>query len=87
MIAPRLGTMLGGTPILVGGPCLAASDTIECIFDGFITTGYFVSKIRAFCISPPFPESGSKLLEVRVTNETALVFNGRTQFFAGKIDC
>lgn len=84
MIAPRLGTMLGGTPILVGGPCLTASDTIECIFDGLVTTGYYVSEIRALCFSPPFPVSGSRILEVRISNDTAVIFNGRTQFFAGK---
>ena len=57
-LAPRLGNMLGGTPVRVAGLCLQATDEITCTFDGVEVEGVYMSEMIAMCISPQLTSIG-----------------------------
>ncbi|XP_072174905.1 sushi domain-containing protein 2-like [Diadema setosum] len=51
--------MLGGTSVLLAGPCLNASrHDIKCKFDGVIVDGVVLSRSRAMCVTPPLFTAG-----------------------------
>ena len=50
-LAPRLGNMLGGTALLVSGPCLEATDQITCVFGETAVTGIYIIARCSRCVS------------------------------------
>ena len=68
---PRLGSQLGGTPVLINGLCLEQGSNqslsiIECTFDGQSVIGSYVDEATALCITPPMSTQGSNV-EVQIT--------------------
>ena len=62
---PSYGSVLGGTPVQVFGPCF--DDTsVTCYFDDIEVEGIFVTEDYIMCISPPLKKLG------RVTFRIAL---------------
>ena len=85
---PRLGHMLGGTPVFLAGPCFNPRGNITCTFDGSSqTSGVYVSEVLALCVSPSFETGGWKELTVVVwTSEgggSSVRYSGQSRFYAG----
>ena len=57
-LSPRFGNMLGGTAVLVSGPCFDEADNITCVFDGIPTDGMFFSERQSLCASPILSRTG-----------------------------
>ena len=58
-LIPRVANMLGGNGILVNGPCLSRSDSIECVFeDGSPIPGQYVSDTLSLCVVPVISKPG-----------------------------
>ena len=53
-ISPNNGNELGGTPVIVRGPCFNDTDNITCDFGDITVPGVKVSINTALCISPLF---------------------------------
>ena len=52
-LTPRVGSALGGTTILVSGPCFHPTDSIQCRFgDSVVVAGTYVSLVAAACVAP-----------------------------------
>ena len=85
-IAPRSGHVLGGTAVLISGPCLEDTDNITCVFDGVEVEGLFVSSMVALCVSPPLTEIGRRPLQliVRDAGNGSIRSQGSTEFFSCK---
>ena len=85
-IAPRSGHVLGGTAVLITGPCLEESDNITCVFDGIEVEGLFVSMMLALCVSPPLTEIGRRPLQliVRDAADGSIRSQGSTEFVSCK---
>lgn len=84
-IAPRVGNMLGGTTIVLAGPCFNPEEDIICTFDGSITvTGRSASEVMALCVSPYFETRGWKDLTVTLWAGLELRYTGESRFYAGK---
>ena len=77
-LVPRSGNMLGGTGVIVSGPCFGAQS--KCIFDEVEVTGVLVSETLLLCVTPAMKQSG----EVPVTVLTSKNLYYST-FFAGKV--
>ena len=84
-LAPRLGNVLGGTPVLVSGPCLEETDNIVCTFDGVVVDGVYINETMALCVSPCLSTIGRVVFEVNVTTLNGTIkFEGETAFFSCK---
>ena len=85
-IAPRSGHVLGGTAVLITGPCLEETDNITCVFDGIEVDGLFVSMMLALCVSPPLTEIGRRPLQLIVhdTVNGTIRSQGATEFISCK---
>ena len=57
-ISPRMGTMLGGTPVVISGPTFSEMSTILCSFDGKESLGTYISDDVAVCVTPAFESVG-----------------------------
>ena len=83
---PTVGNILGGTVILLAGPCFSQTEDILCIFDGSIEVpGFHYSENFSYCVSPYFENSGWK--DLRVTLWPAdggmmPVYTGSSRFYA-----
>ncbi|XP_065911625.1 protein mesh-like isoform X3 [Dysidea avara] len=65
---PRYGSVLGGTPVQVFGPCFDgyADAPITCYFDNIEVEGIFVNENYILCISPPLQDLGSVAFTIRL---------------------
>ena len=82
-LAPRVGSVLGGTAVLVSGPCLQEDDNIACIFDGEEVEGSYLSEMLAVCITPPFSSIGRVTFQLIVEGSDGIV-QGTETFLSGK---
>jgi len=57
---PHHGSVLGGTPVQVFGPCFDGfiDNPITCYFDNIEVEGIFVNENYIICISPPLQDLG-----------------------------
>ena len=84
-LAPRLGNMLGGTALLVSGPCLEVTDQITCEFGETAVTGVYISQMLSLCITPPFNTIGRIRfqLTVRADGSPTIRYQGESIFYSG----
>ncbi|XP_071491471.1 protein mesh-like [Diadema antillarum] len=73
---PLIGTMLGGTQVLISGPCFNDSSEIVCKFDGALVNGVMHSNTTALCVSPTFFKTGHAPLDVSVDGGASYRFHG-----------
>ena len=87
-ILPRLGSMLGGTPIILRGPCFRTDYSIECAFGDQVVEGVYMEsseQMMAICVSPAFDEPGWKDVTVTVRNSTdSVLYVNSTRFYSSK---
>ena len=77
MLSPRSGIELGGTKVFINGPCFSPNDAIICRFNRTIlTTGCYISKYEAFCVTPALYIVGLLPLEVSLNNGSTFNFTG-----------
>ena len=74
--------MLGGTAVLVSGPCFDEADNITCVFDGIPTEGMFFNELQSLCAAPILSRTGALPFHLIVngTNE----FRGDAVFYSSK---
>ena len=84
-ISPRVGTVLGGTPVEVSGPSFSETDIIVCSFDGDKSLGIYISNEVAICVTPAFESIGWVTLYVTVQLEEGgiTVYSGQDCFYSG----
>ena len=82
--SPRFGSQLGGTPVIVFGPCFEQSDSVECSFGGISTPGIFVSRERFMCISPAMDTLGRVEVTIEVKRNGTLRFQRNVPFYSRK---
>eukprot|EP00057_Strongylocentrotus_purpuratus_P019878 XP_011674352.1 PREDICTED: protein mesh-like [Strongylocentrotus purpuratus] len=70
---PLVGSMLGGTQVLINGPCFNSTNLIICDFDGFNTSGRLLEDEIALCVSPTFYKVGQ--IPLRVSLDDGLTFD------------
>ncbi|XP_013419198.1 sushi domain-containing protein 2 [Lingula anatina] len=76
-ISPVTGNALGGTEILVSGPCFLPTDQFLCKFDDIVVPGHFVNTLRMACYSPPLFKAGKSEVLLQVSQ------NGGQNFTEG----
>ncbi len=81
-VAPRSGTVLGGTAVQIAGLCFKETDTIICMFDGQETEGIYVSALVAVCVSPPLTSLGKVPLHLTVRSVSGTSVQGVGEFFS-----
>ena len=74
-LGPRFGSVLGGTAVIVSGPCFEETDNISCVFNGVEVEGVFVSMTQSLCISPQLSVLGRVSFRLRVNAS-----NGNTKY-------
>ena len=85
LLSPQVGNQLGGTPVVVTGPCFQPNGTTECSFGGISTPGIFVSCKSAICISPAMDALGRVEVTVEVRRENGdITFQGKALFYSSK---
>lgn len=82
MLTPNNGHQLGGTTVIVTGPCFNESDTIECVFDTVTVPGARASKYEALCVSPLFNTSTTGNVNFFLVINGSNI--GTTQFYLSK---
>ena len=84
-LSPPLGSQLGGTSVMVFGPCFQPNDSVNCSFGGISTPGIFVSRERVMCVSPAMNVHGRVEVTVEVRKENGdVTFQGKSLFYSGK---
>ena len=59
LLVPRSGTIFGGTPVRIFGPCAQNPKDIKCIFDNKEVDGeYNPDNGQFMCVTPRFQEMG-----------------------------
>jgi hypothetical protein len=80
-----MGTMLGGTPVVISGPTFSETSTIVCSFDGNESPGTYVSDDVAVCVTPAFASVGWISLNVIVKLESGVVtYTDQDCFYSGR---
>ena len=67
-ISPNYGNQLGGTPIIITGPCFNESSSITCRFGEIETPCVRISNREALCISPKLDVKGHIPIKVIIGN-------------------
>ena len=80
-ISPSYGNQLGGTPIIIQGPCFSTEDSIKCSFNDIVVGAVVMSNERAMCISPMLHSAG--VVKFAVLNKTEAI--GITTFHAREL--
>ena len=93
-LVPRLGNMLGGTPVLISGLCQDPAPGEEvlsrkCVIDGSETPALYVSSTTMLCVTPIMTNPGVVSFEVimSIKQTSSGELTGRqsnTNFLAGK---
>nr|XP_054758707.1 uncharacterized protein LOC129264789 isoform X1 [Lytechinus pictus] len=73
-INPSIGSMLGGTEVIIGGACFNSTSIIKCRFDEKVITGIVISPTSAVCVTPTFFKTGRIPLNVSVNNGSTFDF-------------
>ena len=84
LLAPRLGNVLGGTPVKLSGPCFEEDDDIICQFNDVVVMGTRLNKDIALCVSPQLEVTGRVNLQLTVTRADGTVaFVGQETYHSG----
>ena len=67
-LSPSHGNILGGTPVVVSGPCFNESQLILCQFGSAIedVRGIFLNQRQVLCISPALQNIGNVQFSLRI---------------------
>lgn len=85
MLVPRIGTVLGGTPIRLIGPCFEADDNITCRFNDIVVEGKYINEDTALCVSPEIQIISQVMVHLTVVRNTGTTsYNGQAAFHFGK---
>ncbi|XP_023931054.1 protein mesh [Lingula anatina] len=80
-ISPVKGNALGGTEILISGPCFFNSTgQFLCKFDDIVVPGHFVNTLRVACYSPPLFKTGKSEVSVHVSQNGGQNFSQGSTF-------
>jgi len=82
-LVPRLGTVLGGTPIRLLGPCFEEGDDITCQFNDITVGGTCINEDLALCVSPEIQMVGQVMLHLTVVRSGTISYNGQATFHFG----
>ena len=84
-LAPRLGNILGGTPVQLSGPCFEVNDDITCYFGDISVKGTRLNENRVLCVSPELSRTGRIDLKLRVIRADELIFDGQVTFHSSML--
>ena len=85
LVAPRLGNVLGGTPVQLSGPCFEENDNITCQFSDVAVRGTRLDRNRVLCVSPELSVIGRVALKLIVVRADEVVFNGQVTFHSSML--
>lgn len=74
-LVPRYANMLGGTGVLVNGPCFDEDDSIECSFGDVTATGVFINNTLALCVTPVLSQLSILPFSLTVTKSDDSISN------------
>ena len=90
-VFPSVGNVLGGTPVVVSGPCVQdiqdASDiSVTCTFDRVSVEGeYLMNQSQFLCITPQLQTIGRIPFTLEFTEaNTSHHYSGHATFYIGK---
>ena len=84
-VLPRLGTVLGGTPIRLLGPCFEDADNITCQSNDVAVEGKYINEDLALCVSPEIDRVGQVMLHLTIVRSTGTTgYTGQATFHFGK---
>ena len=70
LLVPRSGTILGGTPVRVYGPCVQTPKNVKCGFDTKDVEGkYYPDRGQFVCVTPRFEKTGRVQLTLKFTSD------------------
>ena len=85
-LTPRYGHMLGGTAVVVTGPCFSPTDEVICQYsDAEGVTGMYINEEQFMCVSPSLNKIGEvpfRLNILSLVNQRITFFE--TSFLTGK---
>ena len=71
LLVPRSGTILGGTPVQVYGPCAQEPKDIKCVFDTEEVEGkYYPDQGQFVCVTPRFQKTGRVQFTLTFTSKS-----------------
>jgi len=71
LLVPRSGTILGGTPVRVNGPCAQEPKDIKCVFDSEEVEGkYYPDQGQFVCVTPRFQKTGRVKFTLTFTSKS-----------------
>ena len=86
LLAPTSGTVLGGTPIRVYGPCVQNPKDIKCVFDTKEVEGqYYPDRGQFVCVTPMFQETGRVQFTLTFTSDNGEEQSQTSSFSIGKL--
>ena len=85
LLVPMSGTILGGTPVLVYGPCAEEPKDIKCVFDTEEVKGkYYPDQGQFVCITPRFQKTGPVQITLTFTSKSGEKQTQSSIFSVGK---
>ena len=85
LLVPRSGTILGGTPVRVFGPCAQKPEDIKCVFDTKEVEGkYYPAQGQFVCVTPRFQKTGRVNFTLTFTSNTGEKQTHSSIFSVGK---
>ena len=86
LLVPRSGTILGGTPVRVYGPCAQKPKDIKCVFDTKKVGGkYYPDRGQFVCVTPRFQKTGRVQFTLTFTSDTGEEQTQSSIFSVGKL--
>ena len=80
-----MGTMLGGTPVVISGPIFSETSIIVCLFDGNESPGVYINDDVSLCVTPAFESVGWISLNVTIKLESGvIIYTDQDCFYSGK---
>ena len=86
LLVPRSGTIFGGTPVRVIGPCAQEPKDIKCVFDTKEVEGkYYPAQGQFVCVTPRFQKTGHVQFTLTFTSNTGEKQTESSIFFIGEL--
>ena len=85
LLVSRSGTILGGTPVRVYGPCAQEPTGIKCVFDTEEVEGkYYPDQGQFVCVTPRFQKTGRVQFTLTFTSKSGEKQTHSSIFSVGK---
>ncbi len=85
LLVPRSGTIFGGTPVRILGPCAQDPKDIKCIFDNKEVNGeYNLDHGQFICVTPKFQQTGKVAFTLQFTSASGEKVLHSSLFSVGK---